>query len=141
MKKKTREALALLKRGDGTSAYIELAVLIMVLVMFLAFAISFLSVYAKHNLVNAMAHEIARFVEIKGQINSAVYDEFDRLKLAAGPTFSGATLSFDKSGKLDLEESFTVTVTLPQKFGIGGVEIIPVTVKAISTGRSEVYWK
>lgn len=134
-----RKAMRLLKEKRGMSAFVELAVLVLVILMLLALSISFLSIYARHNLVNTMAHEIARYVEIKGEIGSDTYAEFDRLKSASG--FSTASVSFDATGRLQLEEPFTVTVTVTEKFGIGGFQVIPVTIKAISTGRSEIYWK
>lgn len=133
------KAKRLLKNKDGSSVYIELTVLFLVCMMLLSLSISFLNVYAKHNLVNTMAHELARYVEIKGQIDNSTYAEFNRLKTASG--FGNATVNFDRSGKLSLEESFTVTVSVRERFGIGSVQVIPVTVKAVATGRSEVYWK
>lgn len=136
MKEKIRKLLKD-KRGSGT--FIEMAVLILVVLMMLALSISFLQIYARHNLINTMAHELARYVEIKGIINSDTYNEFERLKRASG--FDSATVSFDQSGRLQLEEPFTVTVTVREKFGIGSIQVIPVDVKAVSTGRSEVYWK
>jgi len=129
----------LLKDKRGFSGYFEIAVLILVFLMILTLSVSFLNVYAKHNLVNAMAHEIARYVEIKGEINGQTAAEIQRLKDISG--FGDATVTFDKSGKLDLEEEFMVTVTVERKFGIGGIQVIPVTIQAVATGRSEVYWK
>lgn len=133
------KAKKLLKSKAGMSGFIDIAVEILITMILLTVAITYLNVYAKHNLVNTMAHEIARYVEVKGQINSDTYTEFDRLKDASG--FTGATVTFDKSGKLALEEAFTVTVSVQQKVGVGGIDVFPVTVKAVSTGRSEVYWK
>ena len=135
-----RKILRLLKDNRGSSAYIELAVLILVCMMILALSVSFLGIYSKYNLVNAMAHEIARYVEIKGVINNDTFSEFNRLKSAAG--LATAAVSFDRpAGRIQLEDPFTVTVTMTERFGIGGVQVIPVTVRAISTGRSEVFWK
>jgi hypothetical protein len=116
-----------------------MASLYIVFIMLLALGMSALNVYARHNLVNAMAHEIARYVEIKGIIDAGTHAEFARLKQASGLT--SATVSFDRTGRIPLEAPFTVTVTVKEKFGIGGIQVIPVEVKAVSTGRSEVYWK
>ncbi len=134
-----RKIKQLLKDRSGTATFIEMAVLVIVCMMLLTMSISYLQIYSKHNLVNSMAHEIARFVEIEGEVSPDVYAEFERLKLATG--FSNATVDLDKSGRIPLEERFTVTVSVQQKFGIGSIKVIPVTVKAIATGRSEVYWK
>ena len=125
------------KRGSGT--FVELAVLILVIMMFLSLSVSFLNIYAKYTIVNAMAHEIARYVEIKGVIDGNTFGEFDRLRSASG--LSSATVSFDRSGRIQLEDPFTVTVTMTERFGIGSIRVVPVTVRAVSTGRSEVYWK
>ena len=134
-----RKVKALLGNKDGAGTYIELTILFLVVMMLLTTSVSFLNVYAKHNLVNVMAHELARYVEIKGAIDGGTYAEFERLKSASG--YHNAQVDFDRSGKLSLEEPFTVTVSVPEKFGIGSIQVIPVTVKAVATGRSEVYWK
>lgn len=128
-----------LRDKRGFSTFIELSVLCLVVLMMGVMCISYMQIYAKHNLVNSMAHEIARFVEIRGGVDGSTYTEFERLKRAAG--YSDAAVSFSQTGRLQLEEPFTVTVTVQQKFGIGGIKVIPVTVKAIATGRSEKYWK
>lgn len=134
-----RKICAVLKDRRGASAFADMSVMVIVFMMLLALTISFMNIYAKHNLTNTMAHEMARYIEIKGTIDSDTNAEFARLKQTSG--FESATVSFDKSGKLDLEESFTVTVTVQERFGIGGIQVIPVEVKAIATGRSEVYQK
>lgn len=128
-----------MKDRRGLATYIELAILLLVCMMLLALSVSFFQIYAKHNLVNSMAHELARRVEVTGEVGSSTYAEFERLKLASG--YRDATVSFSHSGRIPLEEPFTVVVMVPQKFGIGGIQIIPMTVKAVATGRSEVYWK
>lgn len=128
-----------LKEKSGMSAYISIAVVVIVVVMLLVTNVTFLGIYAKYNQVNAMAHEIARYVEIKGQVNSDTYAEFERLRDAAG--FTSAEVSFSRSGKIPLEDAFTVTVVVKSKFGVGGIQVIPVNVTAVASGRSEVYWK
>lgn len=139
MKKQWQRAAALLKQKRGASAFIEMSVLILVVTMLLALVVSFFGIYAKYNLVNTMAHELARYVEITGEVSSDAYSEFERLKRASG--FSNATVDFDKSGRIQLEEPFTVTVTVSERFGIGTLMIFPVNIKAVSTGRSEMFWK
>ena len=135
-----KKAIRLLREKRGMSAFIELAVLILIILMFLALSISFLNIYARNNIVNTMAHEMARYISIRGEIGGGTYAEFERLKVVSG--FSTATVSFNRpNGPIPLEEPFTVTVTVVERFGIGTIQVIPVTVRGVSTGRSEVFWK
>lgn len=128
-----------LKETNGESGFIGIAVIIMVVAICLVTITSYLRIYAKYNLVNSIAHEMARYVEIKGQVGPDAYDEFERLKRAAG--FDTATITFSRTGRIPLEEPFTVTVTLSERFGVGSIKVLPVNVKAVASGRSEVYWK
>lgn len=123
----------------GSSVFIELAVFLLVCLMLLAVSVSFLQIYAKYNLINSMAHELSRYIQINGEVSSSTYGEFDRLKRTFG--YSDANVNIDKTGRIPLEEPFTVVVTVQQNFGIGGFKVIPVTIKAVATGRSEKYWK
>ena len=46
------------------------------------------------------------------------------------------------SGRIQLNEEVTVTLTLRRNIGLfGGFGSFPITLQAQATGKSEVYWK
>jgi len=51
-------------------------------------------------------------------------------------------VTWSKTGKIQLNQEFTVTVTLRRDIGLfGGFGSFPITLTAKATGKSEVYWK
>ncbi|HAN44182.1 MAG TPA: hypothetical protein DCP97_02210 [Ruminococcaceae bacterium] len=123
---------------------INLSVFLLIFTMVLSFAISFLPAFDKKATIYSMAHEIARYAEIKGEIDGSVEDEFNRLKQASGIT--NATIEWDAdyiggSKKLQLGSPFTVTVRSTVTYGIGSLSVITRPVVGRATGRSEKYWK
>ena len=51
------------------------------------------------------------------------------------------TVEWSKTGNIQLNEDFTVTVKLEYDIGFGGVGSFPVTLISKATGKSEVYHK
>jgi hypothetical protein len=133
---KTKEKLA---EKSGFSELMVVFFVFIVTIICIVVTGSFMSIYAKHNLVNATAHELARYIEVNGIVNGDTADEFDRLTKAVG--IENARYTVSKSGKIALEEPFTVRVEMPGLIGVGSIRFIPVTVVAAASGRGEVYWK
>ena len=51
------------------------------------------------------------------------------------------TIKWSRSGKVQLNQEFTVTLTTTKDIGFGPFGSFPVELKAAASGKSEVYWK
>ncbi len=123
------------KRG---SAYVQAMVAFLILMTLVATAVEVYGVILlKEKLVN-MANETARYIELRGALNSEVYSEFDRLQGITGADDAQLSVDGDFSGggKLQLEAPFTVTVS-----ATGHLFYLEIPLQGKATGRSEVYHK
>lgn len=123
-------------RGSG---YIDLIILVFVVVMVVAFAMQVLTVYMTKQKVDTFATEVMRIAEVSGQVGSATTSKTTSLKHNLG---IDPTISWSKSGRIQLNEEITVTVSLPVNLGLfGDFGSFPVTLKGVASGKGEVYWK
>lgn len=124
------------KRGEG---YIDAAVLVMCMMLVIALSVSVLPVFVTKNKVDTYATELCREAEIAGRVGS---ETTLRAQVLTEKTGLAPNVSWSKTGRLQLNEEFTVTVTAQIDLGIfGGFGSFPVTLKAEASGKSEVYWK
>lgn len=124
------------KRGEG---YIDAAVLVMCMMLVIALSVSALPVFVTKNKVDTYTTELCREAEIAGRVGS---ETTLRAQVLTEKTGLAPNVSWSKSGRLQLNEEFTVTVTAQTDLGIfGGFGSFPITLKAEAIGKSEVYWK
>ena len=65
-----------------------------------------------------------------------------RAQVLTEKTGLSPAISWSTNGKIQLNQEFTVTVTMQTDLGLfGGFGSFPVTLKAQASGKSEVYWK
>lgn len=111
-----------------------IAYLFMVLV---SFGIEVTGVVVQKKGIEDMATETARYIELRGAVNDAVYNEFERLKSVTGVECELEVDGDFSSGQtLQLEAPFTVTVTTDTHLLLLDIPLV-----AKATGRSEVYHK
>lgn len=124
------------RRGEG---YIDVAVLVLCVMLVVAVAVSVLPVFVTKNQLDTYASELCREAEIAGRVGS---ETTLRAQVLSEKTGLLPDISWSKTGRLQLNEEFTVTVTLRVDIGLfGGFGSFPVTLKAQASGKSEVYWK
>lgn len=124
------------KRGEG---YIDVAVLVLCVMLVIAVAVSVLPVFVTKNKLDTYASELCREAEIAGRVGSETTLRAQVLTEKAG---LDPDISWSRTGKIQLNEEFTVTVTTQADLGLfGGFGSFPVTLKAQASGKSEVYWK
>ncbi|UWG97468.1 DUF4320 family protein [Dehalobacter sp. DCM] len=124
------------RRGEG---YIDVAVLVLCVMLVIALAVSVLPVFVTKNQLDTYAAELCREAEIAGRIGS---ETTLRAQVLSEKTGLSPNISWSKTGRLQLNEEFTVTVTMQADLGLfGGFGSFPVTLKAQASGKSEVYWK
>lgn len=123
-------------RGEG---YIDVAVLVLCTMLVVALAVKVLPVYIAKSQLDTFAAELCREAEIAGRVGSetSLREQVLREKTGLDPV-----VTWSKTGKIQLNQEFTVTVTLRRDIGLfGGFGSFPITLTAKATGKSEVYWK
>lgn len=124
------------KRGEG---YIDVAVLVLCAMLVLALAVKVFPVYIAKNQLDTFANELCREAEIAGRVGS---ETSTRAQVLREKTGLNPTISWSKTGWIQLNEEFTVTVSMQTNIGLfGGFDSFPITLTAQATGKSEVYHK
>ncbi|OLN30086.1 hypothetical protein DSOL_3218 [Desulfosporosinus metallidurans] len=113
------------KGGEG---YIDVAVLVLCAMLVIALAVKVFPVYIAKNQLDTFASELCREAEIAGRVGSETTQRAQVLKEKAG---LNPVITWSKTGKIQLDEEFTVTVTMQADIGLfGGFGSFPITLKA-----------
>jgi len=124
------------KRGEG---YIDVCVLVLCAMLVIALAVRVFPVFIAKQQLDTFATELCREAEIAGRVGT---ETTRREQLLREKTGINPTVSWSTSGRIQLNEEFTVTVTLQTNIGLfGGFGSFPITLRAEADGKSEVYWK
>lgn len=124
------------KRGEG---YIDVAVLVLCAMLVIALAVKVFPVYIAKNQLDTFATELCLEAEISGRVGSETTRRAQVLKEKMG---LDPAITWSKTGKIQLDQEFTVTVSVQRNIGLfGGFGSFPITLRAQATGKSEVYWK
>ena len=124
------------RRAEG---YLDVVVLVLCAVLVLALAIQILPVFVAKQQLDIFATELVREAEVTGRVGS---ETSHRAAVLREKTGIDPDISWSTSGRIQLNEEVTVTLTLHRNIGLfGGFGSFPVTLKAQATGKSEVYWK
>ena len=124
------------KRGGG---YIETVVLILVVMISIALAVRVYPVFIAKQQLDNYATELCREAEIAGRVGSETSRRAILLseKLGISPS-----VYWSNTGNIQLNEEFTVTVTLNMNIGLfGDFGSFPITLRAEASGKGEKYWK
>ncbi|MGX8710964.1 MAG: DUF4320 family protein [bacterium] len=124
------------RRGEG---YIDVAVLVLCAMLVIALAVKVFPVYIAKNQLDTFATELCREAEISGRVGSETTQRAQVLKEKTG---LDPAITWSKTGKIQLDQEFTVTVSVQKNIGLfGSFGSFPITLRAQATGKSEVYWK
>lgn len=124
------------RRGEG---YIDVCVLVLCAMLVIALAVRVFPVYIAKQQLDTFAAELCREAEIAGRVGA---ETSRREQLLREKTGINPTVSWSTSGRIQLNEEFTVTVTLQTNIGLfGGFGSFPITLRAEAGGKSEVYHK
>ena len=123
------------KRGEG---YIDVVVVVLVAMMVIAMAVKVYPVFVVKGDLNTFANELARVAEIEGRIGSETSAKKNELRASLG---IDPAVNWSTSGSIDLNEEFSLVLTLPVDIGFFEFGSFPITLTAKATGRSEVYHK
>ena len=134
MKKERKNLLN--KKGEG---YIDTVVLVLCAMLVIALAVRVYPVYIVKLQLDNFADELVREAEIAGRVGS---ETSDRERVLNEKTGLYPSVSWSKTGNIQLNEEVTITLTLERNIGLfGGFGSFPVQLKARASGKSEVYHK
>lgn len=124
------------KRGEG---YVDVVVLVLCAVLVLALAMRVLPVFIQKQQLDMFATELIREAEVTGRIGTETTRRAEILKEKTGLS---PNITWSKSGRIQLNDDVTVTLTFKTNIGLfGGFGSFPITLRSQATGKSEVYWK
>ena len=118
--------------------YCDVCIIVLVFVMIMAFMLAAVPVFVAKIQLDNFADELVREAEIAGQIGS---ETTARAAVLSEKTGLHPTITWSRSGKVQLNQEFTVTLTTTKDIGFGSFGSFPVELKAAASGKSEVYWK
>lgn len=124
------------KRAEG---YVDVVVLVLCAVMVLALSLRVLPVFVKKQQLDTFATELVREAEVSGRVGS---ETSRRAAVLEEKTGLSPTITWSDSGRIQLNDEVTVTLTYRTNIGLfGDFASFPITLKAQASGKSEVYWK
>lgn len=124
------------KNGEG---YIDTVVLVLCAMLVIALAVRVYPIYVVKLQLDNFADELVREAEIAGCVGS---ETSDRERVLNEKTGLYPSVSWSRTGNIQLNEEVTVTLTLEKDIGLfGGFGSFPVQLKAAASGKSEVYHK
>lgn len=126
----------------------ELMLVLAVLFIFLYCCVTLLGVFVQFENFSLAAKRIAREVEISGEYIDGNYDSLATMFLD-NEYFSDVDVSCDREGKIQLKETFTITVTATCNYTLVGfngdlwtaMPPFQIPMKYTVNGMSEVYHK
>lgn len=124
------------RRGEG---YIDVCVLVLCAMLMIALAVKVFPVYIAKQQIDTFATELIREAEIAGRVGSETNRREQALREQTG---LDPDISWSRSGRIQLNQEVTVTVTYRTNIGLfGGFGSFPITLRSDASGKSEVYWK
>ena len=123
------------KRGEG---YFDVVIVVLVVVMVLALIPAAAPVVSAKIQLDNYADELVREAEIAGRIGA---ETSARAQILAEKTGLAPAIQWSRTGKIQLNQEFTVTCTYKMDIGFGEFGSFPITLTSKASGKSEVYWK
>jgi len=113
-------------------------VVVLVVMMVIALGVKVYPVFLIKSDLNTFANELARVAEIEGRIGVETNSKKNELRSSLG---IDPEIEWSTTGNIDLNEEFSVVLTLPVDIGFFEFGSFPITLTSKATGRSEVYHK
>lgn len=124
-------------RDQKAEGYIDVAVLVFCAMLVIALAVRVFPVYITKLQLDNFADELIREAEIAGCVGTQTSE---RERILQEKTSLTPTVTWSRTGNIQLNEEITVTLTLQKNIGLfGDFGSFPVQLKARASGKSEVY--
>lgn len=88
--------------------------------------------------LDTFAAELVREAEITGSVGS---ETTSRAQVLSERLEIDPDIRWSRTGRIQLNEEVTVTLTMDVDIGFGGLDSFPIELTAQASGRSEVFWK
>ncbi|HBX87052.1 MAG TPA: hypothetical protein DEG09_00375 [Marinilabiliaceae bacterium] len=124
------------RRAEG---YIDICILVICAMLVIALAVRVFPVYIQKQQIDTFAVELIREAEIAGRVG---IETTRRDQMLSEKTGLYPTVTWSKTGKIQLNEEIRVTVTYQANIGLfSGFGSFPIILRSDAAGKSEVYWK
>lgn len=128
MKKKIRKRFLNLIRDNRGEGYVDVIVLVLCAVMVLALSMRVMPVFIAKQQLDTFATELVREAEISGRVGS---ETSRRAAVLTEKTGLHPNISWSRSGKIQLNQEVTVTLTMDTNIGLfGDFASFPITLRA-----------
>jgi hypothetical protein len=105
----------------------------------IALAVRVFPVYIQKQQIDTFAVELIREAEIAGRVGT---ETTRREQMLSEKTGLYPTVTWSKTGRIQLNEEISVTVTYQANIGLfSRFGSFPITLRSYAAGKSEVYWK
>ncbi len=126
-------------REQSGEGYVDVIVLVLCVMLVLALAMRILPVFIQKQQLDVFATELVREAEVSGRVGS---ETSQRAAILSEQMGLHPDIEWSKSGRIQLNDEITVTLTLETNIGLFGDFVsFPITLQARAVGKSEVYWK
>lgn len=126
-------------KGTEGEGYIDVVVLVLCAMLVIALAVRVLPIYVVKLQLDNFADELVREAEIYGRVGAETSERERMLREKTGLT---PTVTWSRTGNIQLNEEVEVTLTLQRNIGLfGNFGSFPVQLKAKASGKSEVYYR
>jgi hypothetical protein len=117
----------------------DVAVIVICAMLVIALAVRVLPVFIDKNKLDTFAAELIREAEVSGRVGAETTNRVEELR---GKIGIDPTVSWSRTGNIQLNQEVTVTLTVERNLGLfGGFGSFPVTLTSRASGKSGVYWK
>ena len=135
MLKRTKHIL----KNRRAESYIDICILVICAMLVIALAVRVFPVYIQKQQIDTFAIELIREAEIAGRVGT---ETTLREQMISEKTGLYPTVTWSKTGKIQLNEEIRVTVTYQANIGLfSGFGSFPIILRSDAAGKSEVYWK
>ena len=126
-------------RDKKGASLIDACIMVLAIAMVIALVVKVIPVFIEKQQLNTFATELCRTAEIAGGVGSAATAKAEQLKTQTGLK---PTIQWSRTGNIQLNEEFTVTLATSVNIGLfGEFASFPITLSSKATGVSEVYYK
>lgn len=136
---KRRLSRDILWKSQSGEGYIDVAVMVLCVMIVIALGTRLFPIFITKIQMDNFADELVREAEVSGRVGS---ETTARQQILAERMGFSPSVSWSRTGNVQLNEEVTVTVSVQKDLGLfGGFGSFPVTIRARASGKSEVYWK
>lgn len=123
------------KKAEG---YIDVVVMCIAAMLVFATMLAVTPIFLTKLSLDNYANELAREAEIAGRVGTETTERLQRLNETKG---LNPTVTWDKTGRVQIGQDVTVTVQATVDIGFYVFGNIPIRLSSTATGTSEVLWK